>query len=301
MSKLFKLGIIYVLMLFIGLFDNTLFFWVPDKIMMLYGNLFNMLFPTLVIVILLKDHINQRLKLKRVGISTLVYCMLLLIVIIPLKVFGSEFTQFLLGNLNMSDEGYISIYSGSLIRNLLFIAFIPAICEELLFRGLLIDLNIGKNMHILAITNGLMFSMFHLGYDQLLYTFISGTIYAYIAIITGSILPTIVMHFIGNAIVVWSVHSSGINEKIVATPGSGLHIVIISGILSLVCVVFVVKILRYLIEKYNIDDQKRVLELKDTQLYDKENVLISYLPIFVVALFVLWLNIGLIQDYGTIL
>lgn len=92
---------------------------------------------------------------------------------------------------------------GMIVPAFIVIAIMPAVFEEIMFRGLLLNCcqnGMGSIRTILV--TGFCFSLFHASPEQTVYQFIAGCAFAFIAIRSGSILPSIVMHFINNALIV---------------------------------------------------------------------------------------------------
>ncbi len=79
------------------------------------------------------------------------------------------------------------------------IAVLPAVFEELFFRGILLNglKSVGETGAILLC--GALFSLFHQNPAQTIYQFCCGAAYAWVALRAGSILPTVIAHFINNA------------------------------------------------------------------------------------------------------
>ena len=102
-----------------------------------------------------------------------------------------------------SSSYFPNISGGRVVPALIVIAVIPALFEELMFRGLLLNCcqnGMGSVKAILV--TGFCFSLFHASPEQTVYQFIAGCAFAFIAVRSGSILPSIVMHFINNALIV---------------------------------------------------------------------------------------------------
>ncbi|MFW6224093.1 MAG: CPBP family intramembrane glutamic endopeptidase [Bacteroidota bacterium] len=102
---------------------------------------------------------------------------------------------------NLVIESFLqtSTLSGLLV-NLLMIAAIPAIGEELLFRGVLQQLlhrMIGKP-HLPVIITALLFSAFHMQFYGFLPRFMLGVVLGYAFYITGSLWVPILIHFVNN-------------------------------------------------------------------------------------------------------
>ena len=81
------------------------------------------------------------------------------------------------------------------------IAVLPAIFEELFFRGVLLRGLRGMPVWAAALVCGGLFSLFHQNPAQTLYQFFCGVAFALIAIRSGSILPTVLAHFCNNAFI----------------------------------------------------------------------------------------------------
>lgn len=89
----------------------------------------------------------------------------------------------------------------TLAVNLFVIALLPAIGEELLFRGavqrLLIELT--KNKHAGIVFSAIAFSAMHLQFYGFLPRMMLGIYFGYIVLWSGSLWPAIIGHFINNA------------------------------------------------------------------------------------------------------
>ena len=84
---------------------------------------------------------------------------------------------------------------------LVAVALLPAIFEELIFRGLLLKGMRSFGTVGAVLLNGALFSLYHQNPAQTLYQFCCGTAFALMAIRAGSILPTVLSHFINNALI----------------------------------------------------------------------------------------------------
>lgn len=92
---------------------------------------------------------------------------------------------------------------GKVVLALLVIAVLPALFEELLFRGIILNsCENGAGTVRTVFLVGFCFSLFHASPEQTVYQFITGCAFAFIALRSGSILPSVLMHFINNALIV---------------------------------------------------------------------------------------------------
>lgn len=99
--------------------------------------------------------------------------------------------------------GLMDVTGWNLLPALIVVAVLPALFEETIFRGI-----ISRNMHSsgwgLAATvliSGALFSLFHGNPPQTVYQFCCGACFTLVAIRAGSVFPTIVAHFINNAVI----------------------------------------------------------------------------------------------------
>ena len=99
---------------------------------------------------------------------------------------------------------------GGLIINLLIMALIPALGEEMLFRGIVQRLFAGitRNIHLAVIITAFLFSAMHMQFLGFLPRFLLGLMLGYAFVITGSLWTAIWLHFVNNAssVVVYYLH-----------------------------------------------------------------------------------------------
>lgn len=90
-----------------------------------------------------------------------------------------------------------------ILSALLVIAVLPAVAEEALFRGFLLrnaEEGAGTVRGVLIV--GFLFALFHGSPEQTIYQFVCGCLFALLAVRSGSILPSVVMHFLNNALII---------------------------------------------------------------------------------------------------
>ena len=85
---------------------------------------------------------------------------------------------------------------------LFVIAVLPAIFEEVVFRGILLRGLKGVPVWAAALICGGIFSLFHRNPSQTVYQFLCGASFALIVLRCGSILPTVIAHFLNNAFII---------------------------------------------------------------------------------------------------
>lgn len=124
----------------------------------------------------------------------------------------------------------------NLLPAMLVIAVLPAILEEGLFRGVVLNNAEGEvgSVRVIFLV-GLLFSLYHGSVEQTVYQFICGCLFALLAVRSRSILPTMIIHFINNALIL-ALYSFGCLDAagnlIISSTGN-----IIITVLSALCLV----------------------------------------------------------------
>ena len=91
---------------------------------------------------------------------------------------------------------------GYLVLNLILLAVLPAICEELIFRGIIFNGLKQYGDKKAVFLSALLFMLVHSSVEQTIYSFFVGIVLALLYLRTGSIIYPIILHFTNNAIVV---------------------------------------------------------------------------------------------------
>lgn len=91
---------------------------------------------------------------------------------------------------------------------LFLIALLPALGEEFLHRGFLINgiRNIGPKKAI--IISGLLFGFLHFNINQFFYATVLGMVIGFVGVVSKSIIPCIIIHFTNNALSVYMTYAS---------------------------------------------------------------------------------------------
>jgi membrane protease YdiL (CAAX protease family) len=103
-------------------------------------------------------------------------------------------------------EKFLDVHSlGGFAVNMLMIAVIPAIGEEMLFRGLLQRLfgEWFKNIHVAIIFSAFLFAAIHIQFYGLLPRMMLGIMFGYIYLWTGTLWAPIFAHFLNNGAAVF--------------------------------------------------------------------------------------------------
>lgn len=141
---------------------------------------------------------------------------------------------------------------GGLLFNLLVIALIPAIGEELTFRGVMQQSLVKrcKNVHVGIILSAAIFSFIHFQFYGFLPRMFLGILLGYMFYYSGSLWTSILMHFINNgaAVVVAYLGQKGLTDIDMEDFGSTTNLWLMIG--SLVVTVALIVLSNKLKQKY---------------------------------------------------
>ncbi len=128
---------------------------------------------------------------------------------------------------------------------ILLMAVIPAICEELLFRGVILQGLRSRFGDWASIAlSALMFALMHGNLQQFVYPFILGGIMGWLVLRTGSLVSSMLVHFINNFLVVTFAFIQNLTGFSLALPNTWWFYLIAFGLL------FVTFGVLWLIEKF---------------------------------------------------
>lgn len=102
-------------------------------------------------------------------------------------------------------EAFLNVKTiGGLSFNIFMIAFLPAIGEELLFRGVIqrIFTNLTRNHHWGIWISAILFSALHMQFFGFVPRLLLGVLFGYLLVWSGSIWLPIIAHFLNNALAV---------------------------------------------------------------------------------------------------
>ena len=140
-----------------------------------------------------------------------IYSILIVVAIAIVLVFG--FTNFiglvdyLYSLMGYTPSGDLPIINNTLMNALISMAWwavIPAICEELLFRGVIFRGLLDKYKPVSAmLIGGALFMLMHGSLQQSLYQFILGVVLCLVYYLTKNIFYPMLLHFLNNAVVIF--------------------------------------------------------------------------------------------------
>lgn len=155
------------------------------------------LIPTLVYLAISKFKPIRLLQIKPISISNILIIILLTYLCMPLLSLLNYISMFFVHS-KVTDMFQVA-GTNPLGLNLLLIAVVPAVVEELVFRGILFHSYRRNNILRAGILSAFLFGLMHLNVNQFLYAFAMGIIFAFVIEATGSIFSSMLMHFVINA------------------------------------------------------------------------------------------------------
>lgn len=96
-------------------------------------------------------------------------------------------------------------HAGGMFFNIFMIALLPAIGEELIFRGILqkIFTRWTGNLHVAIIVSGFLFSLMHMQFYGFFPRWLLGVMFGYLLVWSGTLWLPIFAHFVNNAVAVF--------------------------------------------------------------------------------------------------
>jgi len=159
-------------------------------------------------------------------------------------------------------EAFLKVETtGGLLFNIFMIAFLPAIGEELLFRGVIqrIFINWTKKIHWGIWISAILFSALHLQFYGFVPRMFLGVLFGYLLVWSGSIWLPIIAHFINNGVAVVAMY---LIDKDLLSPeieeiGTKADSYYVAGISLILIVVFMI-----MIKRQNSEDTQEIRYLK---------------------------------------
>jgi membrane protease YdiL (CAAX protease family) len=188
-----------------------------SKLIQILGSVGTFVVPALLFSYLFEGNLFSLYKFRNpTGMTPMLLVILMMVSVIPFINYMAEINlkmeipiralDKLLRSLESTAEEMMVAFTttksiGGLLVNLLMIAVIAAVGEELIFRGLLQGLisDMLKNTHLAILITALLFSAFHFQFFSFLPRFFLGLILGYLMYYGQSIWYPILAHFVNNA------------------------------------------------------------------------------------------------------
>lgn len=254
-SLFFDTSLIYfvVIILFVGLRIFTNLVPINDGVSILLNFLiqigFMFLVPLYMYKILRKKKTKEVFKdfnVKKINFKAVLITILIGFIVYFLNLaIASFFNIFIYGTgydpsfgMSSASTSYPTI---NFIKDIIVTAILPGICEEFCHRGLLVNGYKQLDMKKTILLVGFLFGLMHLNIEQFFYATVIGMFLTFLVYVTGSIIPSMIVHFMNNFMGLYLTYASFHNlplgkfsEKL------GNALVNSDAVLAFIAIIFVV-------------------------------------------------------------
>lgn len=140
--------------------------------------------------------VRELIPYRKIKISDALLAVVMTYLFYPLLVVMNLLTMFFVDN--ATAQMTTVMQEQNILWNMLFIAVLPACVEEFVFRGMLYQTYRKSSLWKGILLSAFLFGCMHMNFNQFLYTFVFGIILAMTVEATGSILTSMICHFILN-------------------------------------------------------------------------------------------------------
>jgi len=208
-KSFFKIGIIYfisILLLatlfclgYLGIIQNEILSSFLIQIVVMFA------IPLLLYTVFISKNAKQtftdagfkKISKKMLFISILIGFVLYLLNQFVASIFSGFIT--ILGYESLGGSASIKLNYEFLIKELVLTCILPAVCEEFLHRGILLNSNKKTgNPRFCLLISSILFGLTHLNINQFFYAAILGYLMGYVTLVSDSIYPAMIIHFMNN-------------------------------------------------------------------------------------------------------
>jgi sodium transport system permease protein len=194
----------------------TLMFATVNKYILLSIPALTILLVVIIASILVRLDVKESFKLNKFSIKKL---FILLLFFIGMKIIASYIVNFVSSYFPSMVEQYSLLDKflsfDNVLLAILVVALLPAICEELLFRGVVYNsFNKRYGAIIAIIVSALLFGVFHMNWIQGINAFVLGLALGYAYYKSGSIFVPMILHFLNNLLGVLAMFNDKLNFEI---------------------------------------------------------------------------------------
>ena len=219
-----------------------------------------LLIPAVVLLVMDRFEVMRGTRIKIIGVKVILWTLLLAALLIPVMSFLNLASQLLVPNdVVVRIEHYTtmtgsSVWEKPLFLNLVYMAVLPAIVEEFLFRGVLFQGFRSCGLFKTAMITSLMFALAHGNLNQFLYAFTIGLFMAYLVEASGSVYASMLTHMCLNTVTVVMVYlervlPENIRHAVVVAENTSVRDLspvywIVYGAITLACLILAVIVVR---------------------------------------------------------
>ena len=175
------------------LFDTAAF---PVWLKLSLGEIL-MLIPSVIYLLVTKTNPFSFIPIKGLKPLTILLLVIFAYCMMPLIACVNALSMLVQGN---AVSGMLNeLLSYPLPLAVLFVAVVPALCEEFIFRGVIYHTYRRQRIWPAVFLSALFFGFMHLNFNQFCYASVMGIFFALLVEATGSVLAPVIVHFTYNA------------------------------------------------------------------------------------------------------
>ena len=265
-KSIFKISIIYFVAIcllatvftlgYLGLIENEFLSAFLIQIVVMFG------IPLLMYTLISSKNIKKTFTdtgFKKINTSMILITILLGFVLYFLNGFIADLFAAIIslfGYEKITSPTIVPLNYEFLLKELLLTCILPAICEEFLHRGIV--LFAGKKVkspRFCLILSSILFGLVHLNINQFFYAAILGFLIGYVGLVSGSIFPCMIIHFMNNFLGTFIYYGAKLNWPI-ASIIQNITNYIYSNAITLLVVMFTSIPLLLLVYKLLVDRLK---------------------------------------------
>lgn len=157
-----------------------------------------MLVPTVIFMAVCRINPIKKLPWRILRPADALLSLLFGYMLVPMMLFLNYVSMLFVDN-HMQEASMSMRQDYVFVVQLLFMAVIPAMVEEFLFRGIFFHSYRKNGVFGAALMSALIFGMFHMNFNQFFYAFALGVIFALLVEATGSLFASMLAHFSANS------------------------------------------------------------------------------------------------------
>ena len=152
--------------------------------------------PIALYLLLTRTNPFRLIPFHRISFSTLCMVVLFTMLLVPVVTWVNLISMLFVDNTVVEVDQ--QLHQNSFLMNLLLMAFMPALSEELMVRGIYFQQYKASGILKGALLSGIVFGLMHMNFNQFSYALVLGTIFALLVEATGSIFSSMIAHFVFN-------------------------------------------------------------------------------------------------------
>lgn len=168
-------------------------------VLIVVQNIPALLLPILVYCGITRTKLNNIIPHERLSLKNGLYVTFLTILVSPIILVVSSVTSIFFPP-EVNTDIYMYIIKLPAILAVFALAVMPAIFEELIFRGIILNNYKATGILKSAVISGLFFGLFHTNFYQMGYAIVAGLFFSFLVVYTNSLYASILSHFLINGV-----------------------------------------------------------------------------------------------------